>query len=455
MARYADPLDEMPLPSTGSRGWSGFFVRHVPSVSIGVLVAMLLIVVLWPYMVITVPSGHVGVLWYRFLGFDTYCWCLTGRGTVLSPQELREEGLHVIAPWNRLFIYDLRLQSMTHTYNAISRDGVSVTAQITVRYQLLHNSVGVLHKFVGPDYAETILSPEIGSEARQVISQYTAQEVYTSRSRIQSDIRDSAQKTLADKLNKLVQPAAMEEIDPMHYSDFLQNSILILDTLVLGIELPPEIVAAINRQTEQYYMIQEYKFRVEREAEESKRKLIEANGIAAFQKTVSQGISDSYLRWRGIEATLALAQSPNAKIVVIGTGRDGLPIILGNVDTPTPNGTPSPGQGNAPSPSVTVPGAQNNSFQPPITGPDAGSAAIRSSGNDQHPLPSGGSSPPADGATNPDEPNRAMGSTFTSPFDMWNIQSVLSRLYNGTGSNESGVGAGSAAHPKSKPMPKH
>ena len=77
-------------------------------------------------------------------------------------------------------------------------------------------------------------------------------------------------------------------------------------------------------------MIQEFKFRVQREAEESKRKQIEADGIAAFQKTVSQGISDSYLRWRGIEATLQLAQSPNTKIVIIGSGKDGLPIILGN-----------------------------------------------------------------------------------------------------------------------------
>ena len=126
----------------------------------------------------------------------------------------------------------------------------------------------------------------------------------------------------------------MEQPDPKHYNDFLQSAIQILDTLVLSIELPPAIVAAINRQTEQYYQIQEYKFRVEREAQESKRKQIEANGIAAFQRTVSQGISDSYLRWRGIEATLALAQSPNTKIVIIGSGKDGLPIILGNVDTP-------------------------------------------------------------------------------------------------------------------------
>ena len=259
-------------------------------------------------MVITVPSGHVGVLWQRFLGFDTYCGCFVGRGTMLNPRELREEGLHLIAPRNRLFIYDLRLQSKSDVYHAISKDGVSVTAQINIRYQLLHDSAGVLHKFIGPNYFDTIFSSEIGAQARDVISKYSAQEVYTSREKIQQEIRDGAQRTLSEKLNKLVQPAAMEENDPQHYSDFLASSILILDTLVLGIDLPPEIVAAINRQTEQYYMIQEYKYRVQREAEELQRKMIEANGIEAFERTVSQGISDFYLRWQGINATLALAR---------------------------------------------------------------------------------------------------------------------------------------------------
>ena len=42
---------------------------------------------------------------------------------------------------------------------------------------------------------------------------------------------------------------------------------------------------------------------------------------------------DSYLRWRGIEATLQLAQSNNSKVVIIGSAKDGLPIILGNSDT--------------------------------------------------------------------------------------------------------------------------
>jgi len=110
----------------------------------------------------------------------------------------------------------------------------------------------------------------------------------------------------------------------------------LIDTRILGIELPSAIVAAIDRKIEQYYISEEYKFRVAREIRESERKKIEAEGISEFQRIVSQGISESYLRWRGIEATLQLAQSSNSKIVIVGSGKDGLPIILGNVDAEEP-----------------------------------------------------------------------------------------------------------------------
>jgi regulator of protease activity HflC (stomatin/prohibitin superfamily) len=66
-----------------------------------------------------------------------------------------------------------------------------------------------------------------------------------------------------------------------------------------------------------------------RERQEADRKRIEAQGIADFQKIVAEGISDQLLQWKGIEATEKLAGSPNAKIVVIGSGESGLPIILG------------------------------------------------------------------------------------------------------------------------------
>ncbi len=469
MAKYPQSIDDLP-PVPPRRGFMHRMWRHLPGISVLVMSALLVTVVLWPYVVITVPSGRVGVLWKRFNGIDIYCWCWVGRGTVLDPRELREEGLHLVWPWDKLFLYDLRLQSSTQTYNAISKDGVSVRAQISTRYQLLHNSVAVLHKFIGPDYLNSVVNPEIGSEAREIISQYTAEEVYTSRETIQKQIRDGAQKSLSANLNKLVQPEAMEQPDPKHYNSFLQDAIQILDTLVLSIELPPDIVAAINRQTEQYYMIQEYKFRVQREAEESKRKQIEADGIAAFQKTVSQGISPSYLRWRGIEATLELAKSPNSKIVVIGSGKDGLPIILNSADNPAAASQPQSGANGgdesktpetqeAPAGSQGQPGVPGASSTPPAAlTPNAPSSAPPSA-----PPGATGTKPPgrsSSGATPKDadqsadartsnvaaeEPNSA---PAAGPLDIPGVRSVLSRI--------SGVlQAGAAATAPAPPAAKH
>ena len=312
MVSYPEFLAPKSPPTKSRKLWR--FIRFMSSLSVGLMVTVFALLVLWPYMVITVPSGYVGVLWKRLNGIDPYCWCFVGRGTVLDPRQLREEGLHIIAPWDRLFLYDLRLQSKTIYVSAISKDGVSVSAQINVRFQLLHRSVAVLHKFIGPHYVNSLVVPEIASLAREVISKYTAQEVYTSRQKIQNEVREGAQQSLATHLNMLVQPEAMEQPDPHHYNDYLQNSIQFLDTLVLDIELPPAIVAAINRQTEQFYQIQEYKFRVKREAEESKRKQVEANGIAAFQRTVSKGISEfvsTLARHRSHVSTCTVAQFEN------------------------------------------------------------------------------------------------------------------------------------------------
>jgi hypothetical protein len=261
-----------------------------------------------------------------------------------------------------------------------------------------------------------------------VISQYTGEAVYTSREQIQKQIRDATQKSLAANLNKLVQPEAMEQPDPKHYNDFLQDAIQILDTLVLSIELPPDIVAAINRQTEQYYMIQEYKFRVEREAEESKRKQIEADGIAAFQKTVSQGISDSYLRWRGIEATLLLSQSPNAKVVVIGSGKDGLPIIL-NAE-PNPSGAGSQSGGNAASSTPSGSGAGASSSSPSGNAPPApNSSAPPNTSNAPGAVPgSPGSSPgkPAPGTSGAATPAAPDETANASPVVLAQPEKTLS-----------------------------
>jgi regulator of protease activity HflC (stomatin/prohibitin superfamily) len=316
MKAYIWSVDGRPPPSTRRERWRRFVERYLPSVVIYLMVATLIVVVLLPHMVVTVPSGQVGVLWKRFAG-----------GTVLDPRELRDEGLHVILPWDKLFLYDLRVQSLTETYNAISNDGVNLNATLNIRFRLQHDSIPTLHQVVGPNFTK-LLGPQIASQMREVIAGYSAEQVYsTARQEIQEKIREVALEKLSHKMME-------RESDRASYNVAMRDTVILYDTLLYGIELPPLVVHAINRKTEQYYIAEEFKFRVEREKRESERKKIEAEGIAAFQQTVSQGISDSYLRWRGVEATLQLAQSNNAKVVVIGGNKDGLPIILGNVDSP-------------------------------------------------------------------------------------------------------------------------
>jgi regulator of protease activity HflC (stomatin/prohibitin superfamily) len=320
------PVDGTPPPTTTPSRWRRFVERHLPSVVIYLMVATLVAVVLYPHMVITVPSGQVGVLWKRF-----------GGGTVLDPRRLKNEGFNLILPWNEVFLYDLRLQSFTESYNAISSDGVSLTATVIVRFRLQRDAVPVLHQAIGPNYVKVLAQPGIGSLTREVIAQYNAEQVYsTARQEIQDKIRSLVEDRLSEKM---VEHAGEEGEESYRVS--MRDTFILYDILVAGIELPAAIIAAINRKTEQYYIAEEYKFRVEREKRESERKKIEGEGIRDFQQTVSQGISDSYLRWRGIEATLQLSQSTNAKVVIIGSGKDGLPIILGNVDPPAAS-TPPP-----------------------------------------------------------------------------------------------------------------
>src|SRR5260370_42163182 len=146
MKAYLWPVDGMPPPPTTRPGWRRFVENVLPSLVIYLMVATLVAIVLYPHMVVTVPSGQVGVLWKRF-----------GGGTVLDPRKLKNEGFNLILPWNEVFLYDLRLQSFTESYNAISSDGVSLAATIVVRFRLQRDSVPVLHQSIAPNYEKVLV----------------------------------------------------------------------------------------------------------------------------------------------------------------------------------------------------------------------------------------------------------------------------------------------------------
>src|SRR5436190_19659377 len=129
------------------------------------------------------------------------CGSVFAGGTVLDPRRLRDEGLHLIWPWDRLFLYDLRLRSFPESYNAISSDGVSLTATVNVRFRLQRDAVPVLHQAIGPNYQKVLVQPGIGSLTREVIAQYTAEQVYsTARQEIQDKIRSLVEARLSEKM---------------------------------------------------------------------------------------------------------------------------------------------------------------------------------------------------------------------------------------------------------------
>lgn len=396
MKPHALSVDGLPPPPATARSrWWRFVDRYLPSIVIYLMLVTLVAVVLFPYAAVTVPSGHVGVLWKRF-----------GGGTVLDPRQVRDEGLHFFFPWNELFLYDLRLQSITETYNAITSDGVSLSATMNIRFRLQRAATPVLHQAIGPNYLQLLVRPGIGSLTREVMAQYTAEQVYsTARQEIQDKIRSLSQDRLSEKM--------MEREGEEPYRVSLSDTVILYDTLVHGIELPVLVVNAINRKIEQYYISEEYKFRVEREKRESERKKIEAEGIREFQRVVSQGVSDSYLRWRGIEATLQLSQSTNSKVVIIGSAKDGLPLILGNMDAPTEQGT----AGAA---------SESGQTEPKDTTAAAGTKKTPAAGLTESP-----DKDPTTGSAGPPEAG-AEGSPSLWPLSLYDIDAFLSRTIRPT-----------------------
>lgn len=298
------------------------------------LVLMFVIAALAPRIFITIPSGHGGILWLRFFG-----------GTQTSLGALGE-GLHVIMPWDHIFIYDMRVQEREQSYQVMAREGLQITVRSSFRWQLNRTNLAQLHKEIGPNYLNVLLIPEIGSVVRERMSQYNTEELFSSRrTEIQAEIlRAVVAESPGQASNRIGGIVDAREGFVTMSEDF----VTLTDVLLKDVTLPFRVRSAVERKLEQAQITQEYSFRIEREKLESQRKQIEAQGIQAFQQTVQAGISENYLKWRGIEATLQLAQSPNSKVVIVGGGSNGLPLILNTEDTVPQRLPPAPAAPTSP-----------------------------------------------------------------------------------------------------------
>ncbi|HCC69699.1 MAG TPA: peptidase [Bacteroidales bacterium] len=226
---------------------------------------------------------------------------------VLDRDNIVGTGLKAVAPWNSLYRYDVKEQKSEETMDVLSKNGLSINVDVTVRFNPIYEKIGYLHETFGINYVNRLVTPEVRSTVRQVTGRYTAEEIYsTKRSEVESSIIEETAIILG------------------------KNNIEMRALLIRSIGLPSEIKKAIESKLTREQEALAMKFINEREKLEAERKFIEAEGIANYNRTISASLTDRILTQKGIDATLKLAESQNAKVVVVGSGENGLPLILGN-----------------------------------------------------------------------------------------------------------------------------
>ena len=257
---------------------------------VGILILAFLIVVFLFSAVTRVDSGAVGVL------------TLFGRVT----GEVLPEGLHLISPFKTNHELSIRTQEIKETAAVPSSEGLVMSLDTSLIYHLNPDKASEVYQKIGPRYVEVMIEPNLRAAIREATASHTANALYTGE-------REMVAKQIFDQLANL-----------LGQRGFIVESVLLRD-----IQLPATLKSSIEAKQQAEQEALAMNFRLQKEKQEAERKRIEAAGIRDFQQIVAQGISSQLLEWKGIEATENLAKSPNAKVVVIGSGKNGLPLILG------------------------------------------------------------------------------------------------------------------------------
>ncbi|MDF2234789.1 SPFH domain-containing protein [Albimonas sp. CAU 1670] len=253
----------------------------------------IVLLILWNVIFVQILPGQAGVRYKLLAG-----------GTDLG--EPLPEGYALKLPWDRIYIYELRVQQFPFSIEALSSEGMSVRIEGNVIYRARYATLGELQKGVGPEYRARVVGPVSVAAIRHAVANHTSNELYS------INFDQLKQEVIED----ITSHAAAEVIE-------------FLDVAVRGIYLPEQVTQAIDQKLAQEQLAASYEFRIMSEKQEAERRRIEAIGIRSFYTIVSEALNDSLLTWRGIEATVQLSKSPNAKVVVVGNGKDAMPLILG------------------------------------------------------------------------------------------------------------------------------
>jgi prohibitin 1 len=257
--------------------------------SIALLTLLFFALLLSNRIVHNIGPGERGVRWSRF-----------GGGTVLD--RVYNEGIRLIPPWDLMYVYNVRVQELHSKISVLAANGLPMTVEYSCRYHPEPSSVPSLHQRYGPSYVQTMIEPEVVSALRVVLGNYRPEEIYA---------RD--------------EQGLLDEIYSVLEGNVTNQYVVVQDILIKELRLTAELEDAINKKLVQEQNALAYEFRLKLEESERQRKSIEAEGIASFQEISKISI----VQWRGIEATLELAKSPNSKTIIVGTSSSQMPIILG------------------------------------------------------------------------------------------------------------------------------
>ena len=305
--------------------WFAFAARKDPRLqgvvvhALGLASSALLVVALLALVsasVVVIPAGHVGVQ------------VLFGR---VQPTALTE-GIQLINPLVDVVKMSVRTETYTmsatgaegavqgdDSIQALSADGLLMPLDITIAYRLVGGDAPLVYRNIGADYVDKIIRPASRTAVREAIAGFTAQEAYSTK-------REALPQTMHDLLTARMGALLKQREDFKGATGFIVDQVMLRK-----IQLPDKVKNAIEAKLEAAQQSEQMQFVLEKERQEAERKRIEAKGVSDFQTIVSQSINANLLQWKGIEATETLAKSQNAKVVVIGAGRNGLPVIL-NMD---------------------------------------------------------------------------------------------------------------------------
>ncbi|MFH0798790.1 MAG: prohibitin family protein [Pseudomonadota bacterium] len=255
-------------------------------VVIGVFAALLVLI----KCITVIPAGNVGVMEFFGNVYDTSL----------------QAGIHVVNPFLTIHKMSIRTQQVTEEATVPSREGLTVNLDISVLISLNPATAPEVYKTIGMSYQDVIVNPQLRSVVRGVTAGYDAKALYTAE-------RELLASQMYDQLKPMVEA----------------RGVLLESVLLRAVKRPAILSTAIEKKLEAEQQAEQMKFVLDRETQEAERKRIEAKGITDFNSTVNLGLSDAVLKLRGIEATRELAKSENSKIIVVGSGKDGLPIILG------------------------------------------------------------------------------------------------------------------------------